>query len=72
MNGPAVVLIACALVVPLTWAILAFDVWLSRRDYQRRMRGDETERFARARARIQAQQEASNTRLGHSRKDDQR
>lgn len=70
LTGPTVILIACAAVLPITWAILAFDNWLSRREFDRKIRGNEVERFARARARIQAQQSNHPTRLGHRKPDD--
>lgn len=65
MNGAVTVLVALLISIPIALSILWFDVWMSRRDYQRRIRGDETERYARARARIQAQQTNHPSRLGH-------
>jgi hypothetical protein len=65
VTGPIVVLVALVIATAGFFSILWIDVRLSRREYQRRIRGDETERYAHARARIQAQQTNHPTRLGH-------
>ena len=67
MTGPIVLLLAVWAAFTLTVIFLKVDAWLTERDYQRRIRGDESERYARARRAIHDQQTTNpgRVRLGH-------
>lgn len=67
MNGPIVVLLAVLAVIPIGLLILRLDAWLTERAYQREIRGDESARYAAARAAVRRQQTTNpgHIRLGH-------
>jgi hypothetical protein len=52
MTGPVVLLLLVLTVVPVVLLLLRLDAWLTERAYQRRQRGDESARYAAARAAI--------------------
>lgn len=49
MTGPVVVLLLVLAVIPLFLLVLWVDARLTEREYQRRIRGDESDRYQRAR-----------------------
>lgn len=69
MSGPVVILLVVLAVVPVFLLILRLDAWLTEREYQRRIRGDEVEQYRRARAAVARHVNSSNVRLGHTREE---
>lgn len=67
MSGPVVLLLLVLVTVPLMLLILRLDAWLTERRYQREQRGDESERYARARAALHRRNQSNpgRTRIGH-------
>lgn len=68
MNGPVVLLLAAGITVPVFLLLLRLDAWMTERAYQRRIGGDESARYADARAAVARAQAANHVRIG-SRKD---
>jgi hypothetical protein len=52
VTGPVVVLIVVLIAVPVFLLLLKFDAWMTEREYQRRIGGDEVRRYAEAREAI--------------------
>jgi hypothetical protein len=67
MTGPYVVLALVLVTIPIILLLLRLDAWMTEREFDRRLRGNEVDRFAKARAAIRHQQESNpgHIRLGH-------
>ena len=67
MTGPYVVLALVLVTIPIILLLLRLDAWMTEREFDRRLRGNEVARFARARDAIRKQQESNpgHIRLGH-------
>ena len=65
MNGPIVILLLCFGGFLACMVFLKVDAWLTEREYQRRIRGDESRRYAAARAAVARANAGTRTRLGH-------
>lgn len=64
MNGPVVILLLCFGGFVGCMLFLKVDAWLTEREYQRRIRGDESRRYADARRAVARQQAVDRVRIG--------
>lgn len=63
MNGPVVLLLLVLIVVPVFLLLLRLDAWLTERDFNRRIGGNEVDRYEAARQAIARQMSTTHTQI---------